>query len=270
MSVNERDKFKILSFDAVKLYDVAHQIDGDNNMNIRETNAKLNIDYFKAYLDASLETDQLEKVYAKHRDEMNNKFRVSVDKYNLITAIVNVDFDNAYKIYNAERYPQCIRYVRAGYSQSDYEIHDHVCVHEIEGNPTLIAIELPYFDSNKRRADIDMYGKVNEPIDASILSPYFTFDKEQCCYVREVTDSGNVRQFKTLKKCSELREDIYINGFYADGIHYVRYKRSAGRSREGSCFFIAEPLYSDMMKWSATGIDASKVSDLASWDRGCS
>ncbi|MBR2293399.1 MAG: hypothetical protein IKA44_03725 [Clostridia bacterium] len=29
-------------------------------------------------------------------------------------------------------------------------------------------------------------------------------------------------------------------GFDIDGIHYVRYKRSAGSSRDGRCLFIAE------------------------------
>ena len=38
-------------------------------------------------------------------------------------------------------------------------------------------------------------------------------------------------------KIKDLRAHFYQNGFYLDGVHYVRYKRSAGSSREGKCLF---------------------------------
>ncbi len=64
----------------------------------------------------------------------------------------------------------------------------------------------------------------------------------------------------------ELREKLYAEGFDLDAIHYVRYKRSAGSSRAGSCLFIAEPLYKKMMAWSLCGLDIGKNKniDLAS------
>ena len=61
-----------------------------------------------------------------------------------------------------------------------------------------------------------------------------------------------------------LREYFYTNGFYLDGIHYVRYKRSAGSSREGKCLFIDERLLRAMKKWSECGLKPQK--DLASWE----
>lgn len=61
-----------------------------------------------------------------------------------------------------------------------------------------------------------------------------------------------------------LREYFYENGFHLDGIHYVRYKRSAGSSREGKCLFIDERLYKAMDKWSSCGLKAQ--TDLASWE----
>ena len=42
---------------------------------------------------------------------------------------------------------------------------------------------------------------------------------------------------------AEIREKLYREGFEIDGVRYVRYKRSAGASRDGRCLFIAEPLY---------------------------
>ena len=48
------------------------------------------------------------------------------------------------------------------------------------------------------------------------------------------------------------------NGFYLDGIHYVRYKRSAGSSREVKCLFIDERLYKAMDKWSSCGLKTTR------------
>lgn len=65
-------------------------------------------------------------------------------------------------------------------------------------------------------------------------------------------------------KIKDLRANFYQNGFYLDGVHYVRYKRSAGSSREGKCLFINERLYKAMDKWSGCGLKAQ--TDLASWE----
>ena len=61
-----------------------------------------------------------------------------------------------------------------------------------------------------------------------------------------------------------LREHFYTNGFCINGVHYVRYKRSAGSSREGKCLFIDERLVRTMNKWSDCGLKEQK--DLASWE----
>lgn len=65
-------------------------------------------------------------------------------------------------------------------------------------------------------------------------------------------------------KVKQLREHFYSNGFNVNGIHYVRYKRSAGSSREGTCLFIDERIYKYMTKWSECGLKLQ--SDLASWE----
>lgn len=65
-------------------------------------------------------------------------------------------------------------------------------------------------------------------------------------------------------KIKDLRAHFYQNGFYLDGVHFVRYKRSAGSSREGKCLFIDDRLYKAMDKWSGCGLKAQ--TDLASWE----
>ncbi len=62
-----------------------------------------------------------------------------------------------------------------------------------------------------------------------------------------------------------LRTYFYENGFHLGGVHYVRYKRSSGSSRQGKCLFINEKAFSYMSKWGECGLSASGR-DLASWE----
>ena len=49
-----------------------------------------------------------------------------------------------------------------------------------------------------------------------------------------------------------------------NGVRYIRYKRSAGSSREGKCLFIDERLLRAMSKWSECGLKPQEY--LASWE----
>ena len=100
---------------------------------------------------------------------------------------------------------------------------------------------------------------MKNPLSAELLGKYFEYDAEKKEYKRSKKD------IPSAVKCEEIREHLYTHGFDIDGIHYVRYKRSAGSSRDGRCLFIAEPLYPDMMAWSSCGLSADTVSDQASW-----
>ena len=61
-----------------------------------------------------------------------------------------------------------------------------------------------------------------------------------------------------------LREYFYKNGFNLNGVHYVRYKRSSGSSRQGKCLFVNEKLLNHMSKWGECGL--KPTGDLASWE----
>ena len=69
-----------------------------------------------------------------------------------------------------------------------------------------------------------------------------------------------------VRKTKNIRKELYIKGFYVDGIKYVNYKRSTSKSREGKTLFIKESLFSDMMRWSHLGItfNEDEKMDLAS------
>ena len=69
----------------------------------------------------------------------------------------------------------------------------------------------------------------------------------------------------------KLRLYVYKHGFDVDTgnnevCHYVVYKRSASKSKQGSCVFIAQNLYDDMMDWTWMGLkfDEKEKYDLTS------
>ena len=208
-------------------------------------NGKLNADRFGGIIDESLDTDKLCEVYKTHEAEIGYPY-LADKKY--CRALVNVSFDYAVKEF--EQYGR--RFVRYGYTVRETDMQDHACVREVGGEPTLIAIEIPYENDKS-------YAPVENPLSDELLGKYFEYDAEKKEYKRSKKD------IPSAVKCEEIREHLYTHGFDIDGIHYVRYKRSAGSSRDGRCLFISEPLYQDMMEWSACGLSADNVSDQASW-----
>ncbi|MCR5303236.1 MAG: hypothetical protein K6E33_01635 [Lachnospiraceae bacterium] len=68
------------------------------------------------------------------------------------------------------------------------------------------------------------------------------------------------------------RAELYKNGFDVDTgcgtRHYVMYKRSASKAKSGSCLFIWDKIYEDMMDWTWMGLwskfDKNKEYDLTS------
>ena len=201
---------------------------------------------FRGILDESLDTLKLAEVYTRCEDEIGYPYLDGKKRF--CRAVVNLSFNCAIKLY--ESYGN--RYVLSGYSVTDADMEDHVCIQSVNGKPTLIAIEVSYKDK-------DGYAPVEEPISDMLIGKYFEYDAETCSYKR------SDKVIPTAFTCQDIREHLYTHGFDIDGIHYVRYKRSAGASRDGRCLFIAEPLYADMMAWSSCGLSADGIADQASW-----
>ena len=201
---------------------------------------------FRGILDESLDTLKLAEVYARHEDEIGYPY---IDgKKRFCRAVVNLSFNRAVKVY--ESYGN--RYVLNGYRVTDEDMEDHVCFCTVGGNPTLIAIDVSYREDSG-------YAPVEEPLPDAMLGKYFKYDPDTRSYKR------SDKVIPTAFTCQDIREHLYTNGFDIDGVHYVRYKLSAGASRDGRCLFIAEPLYADMMAWSSCDLSADTASDQASW-----
>ena len=201
---------------------------------------------FRGILDESLDTLKLAEVYAQHEEEIGYPYLDGKKRF--CRAVVNLSFNRAIKLY--ESYGN--RYVLNGYKVTDEDMEDHVCFCTVSGNPTLIAIDVSYREDSR-------YAPVEEPLPDALLGKYFKYDPETRSYKR------SDKVIPTAFSCQEIREHLYTQGFDIDGVHYVRYKRSAGASRNGKCLFIAEPLYADMMAWSSCDLSADTASDQASW-----
>ena len=201
---------------------------------------------FRGILDESLDTLKLAEVYDQHEREIGYPYLDGKKRF--CRAVVNLSFNRAVKVY--ESYGN--RYVLNGYRVTDEDMQDHVCVRIVNGRPTLIAIEVSFREDSG-------YAPMKELISDAILGKYFRYDADTHSYKR------SDKAIPTDVTCQEIREHLYTHGFDIDGVHYVRYKRSAGASRDGRCLFIAEPLYADMMAWSSCGLSADGVADQASW-----
>ena len=185
-------------------------------------------------------------MYDRHEDEIGYPYLDGKNRF--CRAVVNLSFNRAVKVY--ESYGN--RYVRNGYAVTDEDMQDHACVRLVNGRPTLIAIDVSFRENSG-------YAPVEEPISDAVLGKYFKYDADTRSYKR------SDKTIPTDTTCLEIREHLYTHGFDIDGVHYVRYKRSAGASRDGRCLFIAEPLNADKMAWSSCGLSADGIADQASW-----
>lgn len=104
-----------------------------------------------------------------------------------------------------------------------------------------------------------------------------TFENPYSEY-KEIPEENRIKKFSNGKittytiakdieiEPSELRTELYKNGFICDGIKYVEYKRSASRARNGNTLFIMAELYDDMMRWSHIDIqfEENEIVDVTS------
>ena len=238
MATKPYESMRIMSFEGSVLY--------KNKGFTALKNGKPDPNAFRGILDESLDTLKIKEVYKKHVAEIGYPYLEGKKRF--CRAVVSLSFNRAIKVF--EFYGN--RYVRNGFRVTDTDMTDHVCVRSVNGKPTLIAIEVSYTE----RGD---YLPVKEPIPFDILGKYFRYDAETYSYQR------SDKAITSDVTCQEIREHLYTHGFDIDGVHYMRYKRSAGASRDGRCMFIAEPLYADMMAWSSCDLSGDIASDQASW-----
>ena len=192
----------------------------------------MNIRYSKFInvFDDSLDLPKIREFYEKATRRVN--FTFSDGRHEYTEHIINVTFKYSVKKYN-NIFHNC--YIKMGYKYDKDKFNDCVWVE----NGELIGIII-----NK---------EYKTPLNKEILGGSFeTFDNTyQCTGINE-----------TLASTAELREYLYENGFWCDGIKFVRLKRSSGSARVGKCLFINEKIYSRMHRWDNCGLTIRKGMEI--------
>ena len=251
--------FRILSLDGSDIYSAMHRKDGPPELTVFNKDGKFDVDLFCGTIDESLNTLEMESVYASCKQEMNKyeKFLVHKER-RCMMAVINVSFKYTVKKYKKK--PNGM-YVLDGYTVDKSDLEDHVLISEEDGELKLLAVEV----ANKK--NFETYEPVNLPISSELLGKQFFYNKQKEVYeIYEAYEEKKKAPESTSIK--EIREYLYDKGFSVDGVHYVRYMRSAGAGRSGTCLFIAEPLYKAMMEWTNCGLDPKAeyaIKDQASW-----
>lgn len=91
------------------------------------------------------------------------------------------------------------------------------------------------------------------PVDAGLLPSCFAYKNGKYTLAKNP---------KAIRQTSEIRADIYRDGFMCDGVHYVRWKRSSGSARVGKCLFIEEALYPEMHRWELCGLPVKEGGEI--------
>lgn len=237
----ENGALYILSVEAKDIYGSIRQ-GLEDGFGIRDKSGNISVRKFINSLDYSLDSIKLREVYEKKQRKKDFSFSINGKDYTKM--VINVTFKYSYKLFNkvAENI-----FIRDGYNYRDCEFHNCVCIK----NDKLIGI--------KTNTDISKDGVEIKPIDKTLLENCFDFDGNR--YVQRGT-------IPVIKNKAELRQYLYENGFKCDGLHYVRYKRSAGSSRVGKCLFVYDLLSKPMQKWDKCGIKlkAGDKIDLAAYE----
>lgn len=160
-----------------------------------------------------------EKVYR------NKRFSFQANGKEYTSRVITVTFNYSVKEFN-KLYDRT--FVRVGYLARDITLTD--CVQVVDGQ--LVAVKCGEH--------------VRHPLPPDILGKCFKY--KDGCYIANTN-------MPTVLSVADVRRELYEHGFWADGIHYVRYKRSAGSARVGRCLFIDERLYSRMHTYDMCGLN---------------
>ena len=263
--MSEQNQVYIPSVDAKDLYLTNHLKDPDpKGYSILRRDGTVNLKKFINTLDYSLDLIKLRDVYWKvYR---NQRFSFENRKKEYSTEVINVTFKYSIKEFNLAgsyfdpKLPKqkkkkkskkiVIRkkefekektnlfpiYLRNGYVLDDEKLKNGAYVQD--GKLIAIVTEM----------------KIPEEavLPQCVLGENFAC--EDGMYV--------LKKNPTLSSIASLREDLYKNGFYCDGVHYVRFKRSSGSSRVGKCLFIDEKLYPAMHEYELLGLEVQEGQEI--------
>ena len=232
----------IPSIDAKDIYISNHYVKSNPiGYRITKKDNTLNLNKFINSFDNSLDLIELKGIAEKIYDGMDTlSFKKNGKEYS--SKIINVTFKYSNKEFNNVAKNT---YVKFGYDYRDLLFEDNIARNfhnEIVG----VIINTP----------------VCTPVSEELLLPYFKIHKTE----KETTyATGRIQNLNSVK---DLRNILYKDGFYCNGLHYIRFKRTSGSARVGKCLFIDDRLYPDMHTSEKCGLDINPGDelDLAAWE----
>lgn len=238
----------IPEIDAKDLY-LSNNIIGARNSEYKiRKNGKLNYNRFINTLDYSLDLIKLREIYDEIYDE---EYRAAHPMSEFDSSkeytdqVINVTFKYSVKEFNQNGKNV---FVKNGYDARKLKYNDGIA----ECNGEIVGVET---DKDVERTTLPLPKYIK----------YISHDENDKFSKGHYEIGGGVPVLMTR---AELRHWIYTNGFRCDGIHYVRFKRSAGSARRGVCNFINEKLYPKFDEYDRCGLDikdGQKI-NLASWE----
>lgn len=201
-------------------------------------NGDPNLNKYINSFDYSLDLLELRRVAFKKYSKRNPLSFIEKGK-EYSNKVINVTFKYAVKEFNKVAKDT---YVRNGYRLSDLDLTRG---YALDDNHNLIGIK------------VNQNFKVG--IDEDVKLEYFgcVYNQENLTYTYHI-----IKNIPTVVSARDLREWAYKYGFYCDGVHYCRFKRSSGSARVGKCLFIDDVLYSDMHKAELCGLDIENGDEL--------
>lgn len=240
----------IPSVDAKDIYLSEHYIENNpDGYNLKLKDGRYNLRKFINTLDYSLDLIELLDIY--YKKYRRNDFAFKIKKHMYSANVINLTFKYSVKEWNQMNKNT---FVKFGYDYRNLEFKDCIAKNK---DDEVVGIK----------------------IDEKVLNPIDPIDIPTPFICKEIKDKENENIIKethyikkgepiTLKTNSQLRTELYKNGFICNGIKYCRMKRSAGSARVGKCLFINEILFEPLLKFSSGDIyikDGQEV-DLAAYE----
>ncbi len=224
-----RNSIYIPSIDAKDLYLANHYKDPEKNKigySLIDANGNIHYHRFLCSFDYSLDSEKIREAANQvyHKKEVFS-FQYNGKEYS--DKIINVTFKYSSKDFNKVKKNT---YIMDGYQYDALLFHQNIAIDS--GRIVGIITNTPAFEQS--------------PIELPDGFESFTDMDGNTVY--------SVKTLSTTYSRKELRHYLYNMGFYCNGKHYIRLKRTSGSARVGKCLFIEESLYPIIHQWELCGL----------------
>ena len=243
----------IPSIDAKDIYLASHYINKmRSEYSLKLKDGKYNLRKFINSNDYSKDLIKLVDVY--HKTFRRNNLFFKIKKHWYTQHVINITFKYSVKEWNQMNKNT---FVKFGYDYNELEFHNCIAIMDgevvgVKINETVDIDDATYYDSIEKIFKLSKVVKTDKKTNRKTV--YYQYKK--------------IKEPKTLKTNSQLRHELYKNGFTCDGIKYKRFKRSTGSARVGKCLFINHKLLLPLLLFCSGNmlLEEGQETDLAAYE----